>query len=443
MKKHWWIVWVIVLSAVGLAVWAWSRPTTRVEVVRPEVHDIRAYVEEQAVTHLHDDYLVSMPISGRLEPISLHEGDQVEADQVVARLETDDLRDRVKQAEQRLAAIEVQVKKAKDNTIENDAKVEMDAWVKAIDELVKAGEQWVASAEAVMAYEQEEVNRLTRAAEGGAVTDQERRRAELSLRKAQSDYQSDKLQLEALKTLQAISYIGPKYITDYIARKSFTQERLEKELAEATAQLDLARRDLGRTEVKSPIAGIVMSRQETQHRFLPAGTPLMTLGKLHDMEVIADVLTERAVNIRPDDPVEIFGEALPDGPVAGKVTRVYPAGFKKISSLGVEQQRVKVAIRFDKRPEHLGVAYRVYVRIVTDRADNAITVPRSCLFRDSAGNWQVMTVDGGKLAIRTIKVGLMNDDRAQVTDGLTEQDRVVSQPSRELTPGISVKVVQR
>ena len=443
MKQHWWIVVVIVVVIAGLMFWSSTRPAAKVEVVHPKIGGIRAYVEEQAVTELPTDYLISMPIDGWLEPIDLREGDAVEEGQVVACLETDDMQDRIVQAEQRIAALEVQIRKAKDNRIEDNAKVEMDATVKAIDETVKAAEARLEAARAVMAFDQEEVARLKKAADGGAVSDQELRRAELALRKARFDYLGDNLQLSALKTLAAVSYIGPKYVTDYIDRKSFTLEERQKELIEANTQRDIEQRNLDRAEVQSPITGTVLERHQTQRRFLAAGTPLLTLGRLDDMEVIADVLTERAVSIKPDDPVELFGQSLPDGPVTGKVTRVYPAGFKKISSLGVEQQRVKVAVKFDKRPEQLGVGFRVYVRIMTDQADSAITIPRSCLFRDSAGHWQVMTVDAGKLAIRTIKVGLMNDEHVQVTDGLIDKDQVVTQPPRELTPGMKVKAVQR
>ena len=443
MNKFWWIVVVIGVVIVGGYFWLSARDTVEVAVVHPGVGSIRAYVEEQATTELPTDYLISMPIDGWLEPISLREGDAVEEGQVVASLETDDMKDRVVQAEQRIAALKVQIDKAKDNRIEENAKIEMDATVKAIDETVKAAEARLEAARAVMEFQQEEVKRLTQAVEGGAVTDQELRRAELELRKARSDYQGDNLQLSALKTLDAVSYIGPKYVTDYIARKSFTLEERQKDLVEANTQRDIEQRNLDRAQIKSPVSGVVLERHQTQRRFLAAGTPLLTLGRLDDMEVIAEVLTERAVGISPGDPVEVFGQALPDRSVTGHVTRVYPAGFKKISSLGVEQQRVKVAVKFDDRPEQLGVGFRVYVRIIYEQADDAVTIPRSCLFRDSAGQWQVLTVDGDKLAVRTVKTGLINDDHVQVTDGLSKQDLVVTQPSRELTPGLSVKAVQQ
>ena len=130
---------------------------------------------------------------------------------------------------------------------------------------------------------------------------------------------------------------------------------------------------------------------------------------------------------------------MSDGPIHGKVFRVYPAGFKKISSLGVEQQRVKVAIHLDERPERLGVAFRVYVRIFHDEAESALTIPRTAMFRSDDGGWNVMLVSNGRTVLRNITIGLMNDDLVQVTEGLTAGESVVLRPSREIVPGMRVE----
>jgi len=98
MKKSWIVILVIVVVIVGLWAWSAAQPEATVEVIHPKVGTIRAYVEEQAVTELPHDTLISMPIAGWLERIDLREGDPVRKGQVVARLETDDLADRVRQA---------------------------------------------------------------------------------------------------------------------------------------------------------------------------------------------------------------------------------------------------------------------------------------------------------------------------------------------------------
>ena len=78
-----------------------------------------------------------------------------------------------------------------------------------------------------------------------------------------------------------------------------------------------------------------------------------------------------------------------DKPLRGRVRRVEPSGFTKISALGVEEQRVNVIIDFDEPRavwERLGDGYRVEVRIIVWATDDVLKVPTSSLFRDeSAG----------------------------------------------------------
>ena len=90
MKKRW--LWIAIIAVIIIGLWIWSAalPEATLEVVRPTIETLRAYIEEQAVTELSHDYLISMPISGWLQRIELREGDTVEAGQVAARLETDD-----------------------------------------------------------------------------------------------------------------------------------------------------------------------------------------------------------------------------------------------------------------------------------------------------------------------------------------------------------------
>ncbi len=439
MKKGRLTVILVVVVLIAIIVWASSRPALTVVVVQPQRQTVRAFVEEQAVTELPQDYLISMSIAGWLEPILLREGDPVAAGQVVARLETFDLADRVRQAEQRLTELQVQIAETADHRLEENALVETEATVKAIDETVAAAEAKLEAAKATLDFTQSEVKRLSDLGETGSAADRELRQVELEFRKAQADYRSDVLELAALKTISAVSYIGPKFIRDYIDRKTFKTDTWKSQLEQARAELEIARRNLQRAEVRSPIDGVVLHRHQTRRQFLAAGTPLLTVGRLDEIEVHVEVLTERATRIVPGDPVEIYGEALPDGPIAGSVARVFPAGFKKISSLGVEQQRVKVAVKLDQRPERLGVGFRVHVRVFYDEAADALTLPRTCLFRGPRSGWQVMLVRNGVTELGAVEVGLMNEDLVQIVSGVTASDTVVSHPSREISPGLRVR----
>jgi HlyD family secretion protein len=442
MRKEWLILLVIIV--LGVAAWAYRRaqPAATVSVVNPQTKTIRAYVEERAVTELPHDFLIAMPIAGWLEPITLREGDPVEKDSVVGRLDMEDLADHVHKVEQQIAVLETRIRQKQDHRLENNALIDAQATVKAIDETVKAAEAKLVASLAVAEFAKSEVDRYEKISEQDAASERELRVAQTDYRKAEAEYRGDALELAALKTIAAVSYIGPKFITDYIDRKSFDIEIYRKQLEEARAQLEIEKRNLARAQIKSPIDGVVLERHQTRRQYLAAGTPLLTVGQLDDIEVIAEVLTQRATRISPGDPVEIYGEAITNGPIAGTVLRVYPAGFKKISSLGIEEQRVNVAIKLDHRPERLGVGFRVQVRIFYDQADGTLVLPRTALTRSPDGGWEVMTVQDDRTQTTAVDVGLMNDDEAQIVTGLSASDAVIARPSREIKPDMRVKTTQ-
>ena len=166
---------------------------------------------------------------------------------------------------------------------------------------------------------------------------------------------------------------------------------------------------------------------------VPVGAPLMEIGNLDDLEIVTDLLSTDAVKVKPGAPVMIdrWGG---DGTLAGRVQRVEPAGFMKISALGVEEQRVNVVIDFvdpRERRASLGDAFRVEVRIVVWEKPDVLTVPTSSLFRTD-GDWSVFVAQGDVVHRRTVKIGERNEQAAEVLEGLSAGDRVVAYPGETL-----------
>lgn len=431
------IFWLagLAIVAILIALWFLLRPAPAVQTLRPQRQTVRAYVDEEAVTALPRDTLIAMPLAGWLEPIDLREGDQVKAGQVVARLETADLRDEVKRIEHQIAELRARIAETADNRLEHNLLIHATATVEAIDDMVRAAEANLGATQAVADFAEAEVERLSNLFEAGSASEWELREARTEGRKAAAALTGDQLQLAAYKTIQAVSYLGPKIIRDYMDRKTLTIDIYQQQLEQVSAELEIARRNLERAEMRSPVDGVVLTRHETRRQYLAAGTPLLTIGRLEDLEIVVELLTEQAMRIDPDDPAEVYGDAVYERPRAARVSRIYPAGFEEISSLGVEQQRVKVILRLDERPPRLGVGFRVYARVYYDESPNALTVPRTAVFRSVDGAWRVMLIRDGRIELRDVTVGIMTDDLVEIREGLGEGDAVVANPSSDLSAG--------
>ena len=176
--------------------------------------------------------------------------------------------------------------------------------------------------------------------------------------------------------------------------------------------------------------------------------PPASLGRLEELEVEAEILSQDVVRIEVGDPVEIYGPAIGEelgAGVPGVVQRIYPGGFTKVSSLGVEQQRVKVVIHFEAGvlpsllERDLGVEFRVRTRVFTEGRQDTLVLPRTAIFRGADGGWRVFAIRQGRVRLEPVDVGLMNDSRIEIVAGLRQGDTVILAPESTLQDGTRVR----
>jgi HlyD family secretion protein len=107
----------------------------------------------------------------------------------------------------------------------------------------------------------------------------------------------------------------------------------------------------------------------------------------------------------------------------------------------VEEQRVNTIIDFtdppDKRPA-IGDGYRVEVRIIVASRENVLKVPASSLFRRGS-DWALYVVDNDRAVVRTVQIGQRSGLEAEVTDGLSGDERIIVYPSDAVTEGVKVE----
>ncbi len=195
-----------------------------------------------------------------------------------------------------------------------------------------------------------------------------------------------------------------------------------------------------RLEIPSPIRGRVLRVFQESEAVVTPGTRLLELGDPTDLEIEIDVLSADAVKIKPGAKVYLEHWGGPE-PLLARVRLVEPAGFLKISALGVEEQRVWVIADFvdppEKRPT-LGDAYRVEARIVTWEEEGVLKVPAGALFRKGDG-WAVYRAANGRAVLRSVTVGQSNALEAQILDGLSEGERVIVHPSDKVKDGVAIQ----
>src|SRR5688500_5363198 len=147
-------------------------------------------------------------------------------------------------------------------------------------------------------------------------------------------------------------------------------------------------------KVYAPISGRILRILEKDERILPAGTPIIEIGNPGTAEIVVDVLSIEAAQIRSGASVLIAGKTSAE-PVKARVRTVEPQAFTKVSALGVEEQRVNVIADFLTKNTISGDNFRVDVRIIVWQNENILKIPSSALFRDGE-KWNVFVVESGK-----------------------------------------------
>ncbi len=197
-----------------------------------------------------------------------------------------------------------------------------------------------------------------------------------------------------------------------------------------------------RVPVRAPAGGAVLSVVKESEGVILEGTELMTIGDPNAIEAVVDLLSREAVRVRAGMRVEItqWGGAQP---LVGTVERVEPFGRLKISALGIEEQRVNVIIGFEgpaaREAAQLGHGYQIDATIILWTADNALRVPIGALFRGAGGGWHVFAKVDGRARERSVRLGHLNDEFAEVLGGLQAGEKVVANPANSLTDGARVR----
>lgn len=282
--------------------------------------------------------------------------------------------------------------------------------------------------------------------------------AEAEIRRIEAALTFSRGELQRAQSLARTDTISLKALD----KAKFDVETNEAALASAKAQLDVRRNEQAGTaarlvqpgdrsapdaepscciNIRAPVSGRVLRIIQESETVVQAGTPLIEIGDPRDLEVVADLLSTQAVQIRTGAPVTIDGWGGP--PIRGRVTRIDPAGFLKVSALGIEEQRVRTTIDLVDPPElwsRLGHDYRVIAHVTTWAAPDVLRIPVGALFRDGE-DWAVFAVQGGRARRTVIKIGHRNNRMAEVLSGLSHGDQVVSHPSDRVKDG--TRVAQR
>lgn len=386
------------LALAGAVAWAlWPKPAL-VDLGQVTRGPMQGIIAAEGKTRVREPYAITAPITGTLSRLPVQVGDRVVAGETV-----------------------VAVIRPPDPAF-------MDARSRA------QAEAAVAEAEAAV-----------------ALSETNRAQAETALAHATREYDRG-------KALAERGTIPPQMLDDLQARFDTARQAL----AAAQSQLDLTRAALTRAKAQmlgpegadgtgrsadecclsllAPQSGIVLEVADQSARLVQAGSPILTIGDLDEMEIELDLLSSDAVQVPPGARaiVDRWGG---DTPLEARLRRIDPAAFTRVSALGIEEQRVRLWLDLLTPPEArvgLGDGFTVHLRLILWQAHDLSQVPQAAVFRQGDG-WAVFARVDGRARLTPVSIGRQSEGMAEVLGGLEDGAEVVLYPAATLEDGARIE----
>jgi RND family efflux transporter MFP subunit len=335
-----------------------------------------------------DQVLLGAKVVGRLSEINVDLGSRVRKGQAIARIDPEDYRLRVKQAEAALQQARARLGLPVDGT--NDR----------VDPLETA---IVRQAEALRNEARLTHDRMQQLWGRQLIARAELDAAISQLTVAEGRYQDA---IEEVRNRQAV-------------------------LAQRRSELEIARQQLTDTVIVSPIDGAVRQRQASVGQYMAAGAPVATLVRIHPLRLQLAVPEREAGAVRIGQEVRLSLEGDPNA-YAGRVVRLSPAIAEENRTLSIEAE-----VPNEKGVLRPGAFAKA--DIIVAAGQKIVTVPLDAIVT-FAGIEKVLTVAEGKAVEKRVRTGRRVGTTVEITEGVSAGDRVVVKPGN-LVAGQAVTVV--
>jgi RND family efflux transporter MFP subunit len=224
------------------------------------------------------------------------------------------------------------------------------------------------------------------------------------------------------------------------ADTAFRSARAQRDLARAgVAQAEAAHRRAREVQrdatLRAPMAGVIVERNFDAGNLVGPGSdqPVVAVADMRTLKLEAGVSELDAGRLRVGMPAAVTVSARPGERFEGRLAALAPEVDRRNRHFQIE-----IRVANDGR-KLLGGMYAT-ARIVVDRSDGAVVVPREAVFA-RAGARYVYAVQNETVRLARVTEGLTDGARVQITSGLAAGDLIVADARREVAEGAKVRPV--
>ena len=216
--------------------------------------------------------------------------------------------------------------------------------------------------------------------------------------------------------------------------------RAEVAHEDALLAFELSQRTDAKTRMTTPIAGVVLelARDESGQpvadgQMVKAGFVVARIAPIDRLIADIDLVGPELARVRPGQAVQIRHYAFEGVTMGGRILRLSPSMDPKTHTFRAE-------VDVDNARRLLRPGMFVETSIIIERRTDVPVAPRDAI-AERAGRTVVFVLDGQRAVLRNVSLGLGDDERVEVRDGVKPGERIVVRGLETLTDGTRVRVV--
>ncbi|HSF24965.1 MAG TPA: efflux RND transporter periplasmic adaptor subunit [Blastocatellia bacterium] len=264
------------------------------------------------------------------------------------------------------------------------------------------------------------------------------RNADVRVAKAQLDWEKMNLDRQARLVEKgdiARALYDQAVTTHNLARARYQAavDSVNQQLAvveQQRAALNLAKKAMGDTVVRSPINGAVKEKHSARGTYLPVNARIVTLVKINPLRLRADIPEYAAASVRTGQTMTLTVEAFPDRTFSGRVVRIGPSLNELTRALTVEAEVGNPGNLL--RPGMFAKS-----RLITAKDAPAVMVPQRAV-QVIAGLNKVFVIENGRASERIVKIGVTDGDMVEIVEGVKSAESVATSNLDKLQEGTVV-----
>jgi len=313
-----------------------------------------------------DDAAIASKIAGRIREITVREGDQVKAGQVIATLDDEQVRARVDQAQSNVAQAEARLSRARHEVAVlqaqleqsrlgvNQSRVDAEGRVSQAQAQVAAAEASLARAEADYKQARADAERFTTLAEQGDAPAREGEQARTAAEAHKAVVQAARKQVEAARgalLAAKANYDNPAIraaqaaaVEQQIRQAQADIQSAEAEAGRARAQLQEAEANRSDLQIVAPFEGTVATRSAEPGEVVSPGTPIMTIVNLSHVYLRAFIPEGEIGRVRAGQRARVYLDSNPKQPLDAVVARIDPQASFTPENTYYRDDRVKQVV---------------------------------------------------------------------------------------------------